>query len=175
MSSAFLPTDSISDLTEQQALSSGARAAHVKLQTSGRTPGMCAPISRACPPQDGGFSDDEKLTFLEQSRIIALHQPSVSPQPGWQIGPFQKGQIVSYRVAGTGIRLLPKTCFIFCWRWLEGKISLSVFWAHCFCTSQEAFKIHVAPVLPLAGKRHIRNEITMFSIIEIKLVVLFTV
>jgi len=82
VSSAFLPTDSISDVTEQQALSGGARAARVKPQTSGRTLGMCAPISRPCPPLDGGFSDDEKLTFLEQSGIIALPQPSVSTQPG---------------------------------------------------------------------------------------------
>lgn len=78
--------------TEQRSASSSRKASDLW-----EDPGhVCAYLScmpRPCPPQDGGFSDDEKLTFLEQSGIIALHQPSVSTQPGWQIGLFRKGHI----------------------------------------------------------------------------------
>lgn len=111
----------------------------------------CVPCP--CPPQHGGFSVDEKLTFSEQSGIVLCFSSAGLTDRAVAEGP---NSLIS--VAGTGICLLPKTCLIFCSRWLEGMISLPVFWAHSFCTSQEAFKINVAPVLPLAGKQHIRNE-----------------
>lgn len=164
MSFAFLPADfhlwsRRTAGTERRSASSSRKASDLW-----EDPGhVCAYLScmpRPCPPRDRGFSDDEKLTFLEQSGIIALHQPSVSTQPGWQIGLFRKGHI-SCRHCNPFIT--KKRVLFFCWRWLEGKISLSVFWAHGFCTSQEAFKIHVAPVLPLPanGTSEMRRNVSL--------------
>lgn len=87
------------------------------------------------PPQDGGFSDDEKLTFLEQSGIIALHQPSVSPQLGWQIGLFRKGQIVSYQLKALESVYYQKRLIFFAGDGLGGRF-------HSPCFERTAFVLH---------------------------------